>query len=96
MFTVHNETAKRIGADLILHINKRALPINSGSALHAQAMKTGALTQALDLYGSMRHSAGPARRTVRRDRPLASRSFDAGMIDLPLRRTTITAWQPLS
>lgn len=56
MITFRDETAKRIGANLIVHVNKEGIarginPIDSGSALHTQVMKTDALKQALDLYG---------------------------------------------
>jgi sulfate adenylyltransferase subunit 2 len=55
MITFRDETAKRIGADLIVHVNKEGIergisPIASGSSLHTQVMKTDALKQALDLY----------------------------------------------
>lgn len=56
MIAFRDETAKRLGVDLIVHINKDGLerginPIDSGSSLHTQVMKTDALKQALDLYG---------------------------------------------
>jgi sulfate adenylyltransferase subunit 2 len=56
MIRFRDETAKRLGLDLIVHINKEGLvrgvsPIRSGSSLHTQVMKTDALKQALDLYG---------------------------------------------
>ncbi|WP_431309732.1 sulfate adenylyltransferase subunit CysD [Bradyrhizobium iriomotense] len=56
MITFRDETARRLGVDLIVHINKDGLahgvnPIRSGSTLHTQVMKTDALKQALDLYG---------------------------------------------
>ena len=56
MIAFRDETAKRLGVDLIVHINKEGVerginPIASGSALHTQVMKTDALKQALDLYG---------------------------------------------
>lgn len=55
MITFRDETARRIGADLIVHVNKEGVergigPIASGSSLHTQVMKTDALKQALDLY----------------------------------------------
>lgn len=55
MIAFRDETAKRIGADLIVHVNKEGIersisPIASGSSLHTQVMKTDALKQALDLY----------------------------------------------
>ncbi|WP_051382721.1 sulfate adenylyltransferase subunit CysD [Bradyrhizobium sp. Tv2a-2] len=56
MVTFRDETAKRLGVDLIVHINQDGLarginPIASGSSLHTQVMKTDALKQALDLHG---------------------------------------------
>ena len=56
MIAFRDETAKRLGVDLIVHINKEGIarginPIASGSSLHTQVMKTDALKQALDLYG---------------------------------------------
>jgi sulfate adenylyltransferase subunit 2 len=55
MIKFRDETAKRISADLIVHVNKEGVergisPIASGSSLHTQVMKTDALKQALDLY----------------------------------------------
>ncbi len=53
----HRDTvAERYGVRLIVYTNedgvKRGInPINSGSSLHTQVMKTEALKQALDLYG---------------------------------------------
>ncbi|MBB4423651.1 sulfate adenylyltransferase subunit 2 [Bradyrhizobium sp. CIR48] len=56
MISFRDATAKRLGLDLIVHINKDGIarginPIDSGSALHTQVMKTDALKQALDLHG---------------------------------------------
>ena len=56
MINFRDETVKRLGADLIVHINEEGIergvdPIRSGSALHTQVMKTDALKQALDFYG---------------------------------------------
>jgi 3'-phosphoadenosine 5'-phosphosulfate sulfotransferase (PAPS reductase)/FAD synthetase len=53
MIAFRDETAKRLGLDLIVHINREGLdrgvdPVASGSALHTQVMKTEALKQALD------------------------------------------------
>ncbi|OCK59915.1 sulfate adenylyltransferase subunit CysD [Bradyrhizobium sp. LMTR 3] len=55
MITFRDETVKRLGVDLIVHVNKDGIecginPIDSGSALHTQVMKTDALKQALDFY----------------------------------------------
>jgi sulfate adenylyltransferase subunit 2 len=56
MINFRDETVKRLGADLIVHVNEEGIkrgvdPIRSGSALHTQVMKTDALKQALDFYG---------------------------------------------
>jgi sulfate adenylyltransferase subunit 2 len=56
MIKFRDETAKRLGLKLLVHVNedgvKRGInPFDSGSALHTQVMKTEALKQALDKYG---------------------------------------------
>jgi sulfate adenylyltransferase subunit 2 len=56
MIEFRDATAKRLGLDLIVHINedgvKRGInPFDSGSSLHTQVMKTESLKQALDKYG---------------------------------------------
>ena len=56
MITFRDETAKRLGLEIIVHINedgvKRGInPFDSGSNLHTQVMKTDGLKQALDKYG---------------------------------------------
>ncbi len=56
MIRFRDETAKRLGLKLLVHINedgvKRGInPFDSGSSLHTQVMKTEALKQALDKYG---------------------------------------------
>ena len=66
MIAFRDETARRLGLDLIVHINqdgvKRGIsPIASGSQLHTQVMKTESLRQALD--------EGRLRRRVRRRAP---------------------------
>jgi sulfate adenylyltransferase subunit 2 len=53
MIAFRDETARRLGLDLIVHVNQEGLarginPIASGSSLHTQVMKTDALKQALD------------------------------------------------
>src|SRR5579872_2062975 len=55
MIRFRDETAKRLGLELLVHINQDGLargisPIASGSALHTQVMKTESLRQALDQY----------------------------------------------
>lgn len=56
MIEFRDATAKRLGLDLIVHINqdgvKRGIgPITHGSELHTDVMKTQALRQALDQHG---------------------------------------------
>ena len=56
MISLRDETAKRLGLDLIVYINpdgieKDVNPFDHGSALHTQIMKTDGLKQALDKYG---------------------------------------------
>src|SRR5215471_16600964 len=55
MIAFRDETAKRLGLNLLVHINEDGLrrginPFDSGSSLHTQVMKTEALKQALDKY----------------------------------------------
>jgi sulfate adenylyltransferase subunit 2 len=56
MITFRDETARRLGTDLIVHVNQDGVargigPIASGSSVHTHVMKTEALKQALDQYG---------------------------------------------
>ena len=56
MIRFRDETAAKLGLKLLVHINedgvKRGInPIDSGSSLHTQVMKTEGLKQALDKYG---------------------------------------------
>jgi sulfate adenylyltransferase subunit 2 len=56
MITFRNETASRLGLDLLVHTNSDGLemginPFQDGSALYTDVMKTQALKQALDKYG---------------------------------------------
>src|SRR5260370_31121786 len=56
MIVFRDATAKRLGLDLIVHVNQEGLdrgvdPVASGSALHTQIMKTDALKQPLDQHG---------------------------------------------
>ncbi|WP_370157294.1 sulfate adenylyltransferase subunit CysD [Bradyrhizobium ottawaense] len=72
MISFRDATARRLGLDLIVHVNKdgsaRGInPIDSGSALHTQVMKTDALKQALDLHG-FDAAFGGARRDEERSR----------------------------
>jgi sulfate adenylyltransferase subunit 2 len=56
MTEFRDETARRLGLRLIVHINEEGVrrgvnPFDSGSAVHTQVMKTEALRQALDAHG---------------------------------------------
>ncbi len=56
MIAFRDETAARLGLDLIVHINQDGVargigPVSHGSRLHTDVMKTEALKQALDTYG---------------------------------------------
>jgi sulfate adenylyltransferase subunit 2 len=56
MIGFRDQTAKRLGIDLLVHVNRDGLaqgigPIASGSSIHTQVMKTEALKQALDRHG---------------------------------------------
>jgi sulfate adenylyltransferase subunit 2 len=56
MIAFRDETARRLGLDLLVHTNEEGKarginPITSGSALHTAVMKTEALKQALDHHG---------------------------------------------
>jgi sulfate adenylyltransferase subunit 2 len=55
MIEFRDETAARLGMDLLVHVNEEARargisPVASGSAVHTQLMKTEALRQALDKW----------------------------------------------
>ena len=56
MISFRDEMAARLGFDLLVHINQDGVaqginPIDSGSNVHTNVMKTVALRQALDKYG---------------------------------------------
>ena len=56
MIAFRDETAKRLGLDLIVHVNPDGMarginPFDHGSQVHTEIMKTEALKQALDQYG---------------------------------------------
>jgi sulfate adenylyltransferase subunit 2 len=56
MIQFRNETVKRLGLDLIVHINQDGVdrgigPITHGSKLHTDVMKTEGLKQALNQHG---------------------------------------------
>src|ERR1019366_5591099 len=53
MIQFRDQTVRRLGLDLIVHVNEEGVarginPFDSGSALHTQVMKTESLKQALD------------------------------------------------
>ena len=55
MIAFRDEAAKRVGMELLVHVNKDGVkrgisPIASGSSVHTQVMKTEGLRQALDLW----------------------------------------------
>ena len=56
MIRFRDETARRLGLELIVHVNEDGLrqgvgPFTHGSAYHTDVMKTQALRQALDAHG---------------------------------------------
>jgi sulfate adenylyltransferase subunit 2 len=88
MIAFRDETARRLGLKLIVHINhdrvKRGVsPIASGSQVHTQVMKTEALRQALDIGGDA--AFGGARRDEEKSRA-KKRIFS--------HRSAAHAWDP--
>ncbi len=56
MIAFRDETAKRLGLKLLVHVNEEGVargigPFSHGSTVHTDVMKTQALKQALDKYG---------------------------------------------
>jgi sulfate adenylyltransferase subunit 2 len=56
MITFRDETARRLGLDLLVYVNRSGLemginPFDHGSTVHTDIMKTQALKQAIDEYG---------------------------------------------
>jgi len=89
MIRFRDETAKRLGLDLIVHINEEGVkrginPFDSGSAVHTQVMKTEGLKQALDKY-EFDAAFGGARRDEEKSRA-KERIFSF--------RTATHAWDP--
>jgi len=89
MIAFRDETARRLGLDLRVHINqdgvKRGVsPVASGSQLHTQVMKTEALRQALDA-GRFDAAFGGARRDEEKSRA-KERIFS--------HRSAAHAWDP--
>jgi sulfate adenylyltransferase subunit 2 len=72
MIAFRDETAGRLGLDLLVHVNQEALasginPFSHGSTLHTDTMKTQALRQALDKY-QFDAAIGGARRDEEKSR----------------------------
>ena len=89
MISFRDETAKRLGLDLLVHVNEEGVkrginPFASGSSLHTQVMKTEALKQALDKWG-FDAAFGGARRDEEKSRA-KERIFSF--------RTAAHAWDP--
>ncbi|HSC17878.1 MAG TPA: sulfate adenylyltransferase subunit CysD [Rhizomicrobium sp.] len=89
MIQFRDDTARRLGLNLLVHINEEGLkrginPFDSGSSLHTQVMKTESLKQALDKYG-FDAAFGGARRDEEKSRA-KERVFSF--------RTATHAWDP--
>ena len=89
MIAFRDETARRLGLDLRVHINQDGVargvsPVASGSQLHTQVMKTEALRQALDA-GRFDAAFGGARRDEEKSRA-KERVFS--------HRSAAHAWDP--
>ena len=89
MIAFRDETARRLGLDLIVHINQEGVmrgisPVASGSQLHTQVMKTESLRQALD-SGRFDAAFGGARRDEEKSRA-KERIFS--------HRSAAHAWDP--
>jgi sulfate adenylyltransferase subunit 2 len=89
MIQFRDATAKRLGWELLVHINQDGVrrginPFDSGSSLHTQVMKTESLKQALDHYG-FDAAFGGARRDEEKSRA-KERVFSF--------RTATHAWDP--
>jgi sulfate adenylyltransferase subunit 2 len=89
MIAFRDETARRLGLDLLVHINEDGLrrgisPFSHGSTVHTDVMKTEALKQALDRYG-FDAAFGGARRDEEKSRA-KERVFSI--------RTTSHRWDP--
>lgn len=72
MISFRDETARRLGLDLLVHVNQEGVarginPITSGSSVHTQVMKTEALKAALDRHG-FEAAFGGARRDEEKSR----------------------------
>jgi sulfate adenylyltransferase subunit 2 len=86
MTAFRDETARRLGLELIVYTNEEGRargisPITSGSALHTAVMKTEALKQALDRYGFDAAFGGARRdeeKSRAKERIFSLRSADHG------------------
>ncbi|PTM43392.1 sulfate adenylyltransferase subunit CysD [Bosea sp. 124] len=84
MIAFRDETARRLGLELIVHINQDGVkaginPIASGSRIHTDVMKTQGLKQALDRYGFDAAFGGARRdeeKTRAKERVFSLRSAD--------------------
>ncbi len=89
MIAFRDETARRLGLELIVHVNEDGVrrgvsPIASGSQVHTQVMKTEALRQALE-RGGYDAAFGGARRDEEKSRA-KERVFS--------HRSAAHAWDP--
>jgi sulfate adenylyltransferase subunit 2 len=89
MIAFRDETAARLGMDLLVHVNQDGLardisPVTSGSAIHTQVMKTEGLRQALDKW-RFDAALGGARRDEEKSRA-KERIFS--------RRSASHGWDP--
>ena len=89
MISFRDETAKRVGVELLVHINQDGVargisPFASGSALHTQVMKTEGLRQALEQW-QFDAAIGGARRDEEKSRA-KERIFS--------HRSATHAWDP--
>lgn len=89
MIAFRDETAARLGMDLIVHVNQEGLaqgvsPVTHGSSVHTQVMKTEGLRQAIDKY-RFDAAFGGARRDEEKSRA-KERVFS--------HRTATHAWDP--
>src|SRR5262249_61588517 len=81
MIAFRDETARRIGAELLVYTNTEGLeaginPFDHGSSVYTDVMKTQALKQALDQY-AFDAAFGGARRDQEKSRP-KERGFALG------------------
>jgi sulfate adenylyltransferase subunit 2 len=89
MIFFRDETAKRVGMELLVHVNQDGVargisPVASGSALHTQVMKTEGLRQALEQW-QFDAAIGGARRDEEKSRA-KERIFS--------HRSATHAWDP--